>query len=400
MPYNRVCILFCWFVCRNYSRMQIEINKERIGYLLALYKMSANDLLSLLNEGRKKLVGIDQIHGDTIELNLLKRVDKIFGKGLSFYQDFSPLKQNASNSVFFRKSTFGTELNRESIRIVHHFENLKQSLDAYNKLSRLQIRLGIEHCTVNDNPMEVAMRARSIFYPGAIKDAKTFLVKLIGKCADEGIFVFEYIEAWNKKEKTNIDGFYLQPNMIVLKRHKHYKREIFTLAHELGHCLLGKEEVEPVDMMDIEQKVEHNAVEKWCNDFAYYFIMGEEAGAFAHIDKVDVSNDYCFDYITDLSNKMHISRLALFTRLYVNRKMSYANYNQIKNELVETYRIRQMEEKKKNSEKKGGMAPKPILSPLLLKTMQHAYFKGVVDETVFCSRLNIKPDKFEKLLWQ
>ena len=53
------------------------------------------------------------------------------------------------------------------------------------------------------------------------------------------LFVFEYIETWNKKEKTNIDGFYLKPNVIVLKHHKHYKREIFTLAHELGHCLLG-----------------------------------------------------------------------------------------------------------------------------------------------------------------
>lgn len=49
--------------------------------------------------------------------------------------------------------------------------------------------------------------------------------------------------------------------MIVLKHHKHYKREIFTLAHELGHCLLGIEEVESVDMMDISAQTSYSDVE-------------------------------------------------------------------------------------------------------------------------------------------
>ncbi|MDD4760157.1 MAG: ImmA/IrrE family metallo-endopeptidase [Bacteroidaceae bacterium] len=380
--------------------MKIEINKERIDYLLALYKMSENDLLSLLNESRKRSLEMDQINGDMIDLSLLKRIDKIFGEGLSFYQDFSLLSQNASNSIFFRKSKFGAELNRESIRIVHRFENLKQALDAYNKLSRLQIKSDIWNCTINDNPKEIAIKARAVFYPGNIKDARKFLVDFIGKCADHGIFVFEYIETWNKKEKTNIDGFYLESNMIVLKHHKHYKREIFTLAHELGHCFLGKEEVESVDMMSIDQRTEYNAVEKWCNDFAYQFIMGEDANMLVHIDKVDSVNDYYFDYITSLSSKMHISRLALFTRLYLDKKISYANYNKIRNELTEAYKIGQEQEKKKNVEKKYGISPKPIISPLFLRTMQHAYFKGVVNEDTFCLRLSIKSNKFEKVLWQ
>ena len=31
--------------------MKVEINKKRLEYLLALYKMSVDDLLSLLNKG-------------------------------------------------------------------------------------------------------------------------------------------------------------------------------------------------------------------------------------------------------------------------------------------------------------------------------------------------------------
>jgi hypothetical protein len=32
--------------------------------------------------------------------------------------------------------------------------------------------------------------------------------------------------------------------------------------------------------------------------------------------------------------------------------------------------------------------------------MQYAYFNGVVNETTFCSRLNVKPANFERELWR
>ena len=380
--------------------MKVEINKERVVYLLALYKMSANDLLSLLNKGRKRLTRIIDISGDTMELSLLKRIGKLFDKEISFFQDYSQLSPNASSSIFFRKTSFGTELNMESIRTVHRFESLKNALDAYNKLSHLDVKLDIEHYTLQDDPKSVAMHARDLFYPNETGNHKQFLVKLIEKIANRGIFVFEYIETWNKKEKTNIDGFYLKPNVIVLKHHKHYKREIFTLAHELGHCLLDIEEVESMDMMNISAQTSYSDIERWCNDFAYQFIMGREAEKLANIASVDSSNDYCIDLFKAISDRTHISRLALYTRMYIDKKIIYSSYSNIKNELAEEYRRREEQEKLKNTEKKGARTPKPIISPLFLKTMQYAYFKGVINESTFCSRLNVKPANFERVLWR
>lgn len=383
-----------------YTKMKVEFNINRINYLLALYKMSMEEMVSLLNEGRKRLVKASDVCGKEIDLALLKRIDKLFDKGLSFYFDYSPLQTSAGSSVFFRKSEFGTDLNKESIHVVHRFETLKQALDAYNKLSRLNVTCDIEHCSINDDPIEVARKARELFYPGQLKDSRKFLVELISKCAEYNVFVFEYVETWNKKDKTNIDGFFLRPNMIVLKHHKHYKREIFTLAHELGHCYLGEEEVEQVDMMSIDANTKINSVERWCNDFAYYFVMGEKARELASIETVDASNDYCFDFVAALSAETHISRLAIFTRLYLERKMTYASYSNVRAELVGQYQLRLEAEKQKNEGKKGGMTPKPIISPLFLKIMQYAYFKGVINEGTFCSKLNINPSKFEKTLWQ
>ena len=167
------------------TKMRIEINKDRINYLLALYKMSADDLLSLLNEGRKRLLTKDVLQGDSMDISLLKKIDAIFQKGLNFYCDFSSLKPTASSSVFFRKSQFNTELARESIRVVHEFETLKQTIDSYNKLSRLNVESSVKHCTTDDNPFDVALKAREYFYPGVIKEDRAFLKALIGKCAEQ-----------------------------------------------------------------------------------------------------------------------------------------------------------------------------------------------------------------------
>lgn len=104
---------------------------------------------------------------------------------------------------------------------------------------------------------------------------KEFLRALISKFAEKNILVFEFVETWNKKEKANIDGFYLAPNVIVLKRHQSsFRREIFTLIHELGHYLLNEEEIEELDISNFANN-KLSDIERWCNDFAYYFLVGD-----------------------------------------------------------------------------------------------------------------------------
>ena len=379
--------------------MKVEINTKRIHYLLALYEMSDEELMALLNEGRKRTEKLSTIMSDKIELSLLKRIDSIFNKGLSFYTDFSPLPQTAESSVFFRKKRFETKLNLESKRVVNRFEALKDCLDAYSKLADVNFEFRVDSYTLADNPKEIAKTIREIFHPGNTKDSRQFLKEFINKCADQNIYVFEFIETWNKKERTNMDGLFLCPNMIVLKRQKSYKREIFTLAHELGHCLLRKEEIESIDLAELSVRNQDSDIERWCNDFAFYFIMGEAINTLNEIKTVDSSNDYCHELITSLSTQTNISRLAIYTRLYLDRKMSYTNYVAIKRDIAHRYEIRMAKKKEETKNKKGGSTPKPILSRLYVETLQYALFKGVINETTFCQNLNIKSSKIQEYLW-
>jgi len=257
---------------------------------------------------------------------------------------------------------------------------------------------------VQDDPKVVAIKIRKELYPDFNPIPKEFLRALISKFAEKNILVFEFVETWNKKEKANIDGFFLAPSVIVLKRQQSsFRREIFTLIHELGHYLLNEEEIEELDISNFANN-KLSAIEKWCNDFAYYFLAGEYNKAFEQIDKADGTNDYHFELVESISKHTHLSKIALFTKLLYQDKLSKADYSNIKADQEEKYRVRiEKEKKQKEFDKlqgiqKGGSTPKPINSPLLISTIQTAFYEGVINEYDVCKTLNISPDKLGKYL--
>ncbi len=381
--------------------MKIEQNISRLEYLLTLYKMTAEDLLLVVSKGLKQPLTKDDILSDEIKISHLKRIDKVFNKGLHYYLDPSEPEVSKDASIFFRKNKFGTELNMGAKKIVTQFEEFKISLSAISKLAEINTDRSLPVFSVQENPKTVAMKIRKELYPDFNSVQKEFLRALISKFAKKNILVFEFVETWNKKEKANIDGFFLAPNVIVLKRQQSaFRREIFTLIHELGHYLLNEEEIEQLEISNFANN-KLSAIERWCYDFAYYFLAGEYNKAFEQIDEADGTNDYHFELIENISKHTHLSQIALYTNLLYQKKISQNNYNKIRAEFDEEYRQRQ-EEKEKQKEldkmlgiQKGGSTPKPINSPLLISTIQTAFYEGVINEYDVCKTLNISPDKLE-----
>jgi Zn-dependent peptidase ImmA (M78 family) len=366
--------------------------------------MSVSDLLAMISKGLKNPIVKEDIFSDEINLSHLKRIDKVFNKGLHFYLDPKAPEVSKDASIFFRKEKFDLDLNMGAKKIVNQFEEFKISLSAIAKLAELNIERKLPVFSVRDNPKLVSKQIRKELYPEFTTDKKEFLKSLIKKFAECNILVFEFVETWNKKEKANIDGFFLNPNVIVLKRNQNsFRREIFTLIHELGHFLLNEEEVEQLDYQNLA-KTNLSAVEKWCNDFAYYFLAGDYDNAIEKIEAANETNDYHFDIIEKVSNKTHLSQIALFTKLLFQNKISKSNYYTIKEDFDERFKTREVELikqrllDKQNGIKTGGSVPKPINSPLLISTIQTAFYEGVINEYEVCKRLNIKPDKLEKYI--
>lgn len=360
--------------------------------------MTENELLDSININLKKKITHEDIFGEGININTLKKIDKVFNKGLNFYLDPNNLKVDKRSSIFFRKSNFNSELNIGAKKIVNHYEELKLNLSTIAKLSDIYFERDFKIYKITDNPEKVADEVRERLYPIYSKYSRDFLKSFISKLAENNIFVFEFIETWNKKETANIDGFFLEPNFIVLKRQqKSFKREIFTLAHELGHFLLNKEEVEKVELFSNYNDLSNT--EKWCNDFAFYFLINNCKNYINNITIVNQSNDYLIDEITQISEQTHLSRLSIYTRLLYENKISKLAYKNIKDDFEEQYR-KQIEEDNKKKEldkingiERSGSAPKPINSPLFISTIQTAFYEGIINEYDVCKKLNIKPEK-------
>lgn len=385
--------------------MTIEHNISRINYLLKLYRLTLNELLEKISEGLKNPITKDDLYSSEIKISHLKKIDKVFNKGLEYYINPKSLTESKEASIFFRKDKFNSDLNIGAKKIVNKFEDLKNSLTAISKLSDVHFERKIPIYSIKDNPRKVAEEIRKLLYPNEFSLVlRDFLKELISKFAENNIMVFEFIETWNKKDTANINGFYLKPNVIVLKRQqKSLRREIFTLIHELGHYLLNEEEIEEVDVKSISQK-DLSKIENWCNEFSYFFLVGSFANTIDNLKRADSSNDYHFDLIKRISRETNLSTLALYTRLLYSKKISYNGYNNVKKELDELYRKKIEEENRKkeldklSGIKRGGSVPKPINSPLFVNTLQTALYGGLINEYDFCKKLNIKPEKIEKYI--
>ncbi|MEK6476031.1 ImmA/IrrE family metallo-endopeptidase [Catalinimonas sp. 4WD22] len=384
--------------------MKVEHNISRLRHLMQMYRLSEDDLLQVVSEGLKKPLNWEDIFGNEITLNNLKRLDKLFNKGLHYYLDPAAPETSKDTSIFFRKQNFVTnELSFGAVKIVNEFEEQKLSLESIARLSDVEFTRIIQPYSTGNSPKEVAGAVRKLLYPQFTIHRRDFLKSFISNLADYNILVFEFVETWNKKEKANIDGFFLKPNAIVLKRHQAFRREIFTLAHELGHYLLDEEEIERLEYNQMANR-NLSGVERWCNDFAYFFLAGEYADILDALEKANSKNDYHFDTVEEISRNTHLSELALFTRLLYQNQLSATNYNKIKSDYDERHRLREEEKEreklllKEQGIEQRGAVPKPISSPLFISTIQSAYYEGILNEYEVSKRLKIKPEKLDQFI--
>jgi len=386
---------------------RVKHNIGRIEYLLTLYQMSEGELLSRISEGLKNPITKDQIWADEIKISHLKRIDKLFDKGISFFLDPSPLPESKEASIFFRKTELGEQLNFEAKKIVHQFEENKFSIFATARLADFRFDRILKTYSTEDDPKETAHTIRQILQPRFRKNSRDYLKELIKVMADQNILVLEFVEHHQKKEKVNIDGFFLKPNVIVIKRQQKYlEREIFTLIHELGHYLLDEEVAEQVvyDHMTDITAVSH--AERWCNEFAYHFLIGEWDKKLMQIGFDDETSPLHSPEISDISSKTHLSKTALLTRLRILNRISSETYFTFKQQVKNAIRQQEEKEKIERELKKElgipsyGRTPVPIRSPLLISAYQKAYLEGVINEYEFCQKLNIKSEKFDQYAYE
>lgn len=410
---------------KNQDNLEFEINPIRLTYLLDLYKLSKENFLKLIQGSNKKsVIGIDDLNQilnkqKKVNLPLLKKIDTIFEKGITWYISNRDLPDRKNLSIFFRKDKFNAELNLGSIKKIEEFERKNTEIKILcDKIGyRAEKKFNF---SLTDNPKKVSeiiksqfnLKKESLIKRNILKKTNSdrdYLENLIRIFEEFNIFVFEFIDKKRKEELvSNFNGFFMKPNLIVLKRQQDYlKREIFTLLHEFAHYLIDEEEIDAqIGEILIEKQ---NNIEKWCNNFAYNFLIGEYDDLINNLDNATIKNSFHEEKLNEISNITHLSTLALYTRLVIINKISNSNYNEIKNKIYES--IYKEKEKKKfelalekekaeaNGEKIFISSPKPIESNLLKEIVRINYFEGNVSESKAMETLGLKNKPFEEVLY-
>ena len=370
-------------------KQTIQINTERLQYLLDLFNIDESRLKSIIEQKLKKPINLSM----PLNKGTLEEIDRIFNRGLDFYTNPSPINKKNS-SILFRKENFAKDLDIGDVQFITKCEEQMNYISGLAKLGNFTFtQKKLPNFSLQDLPKEVAEKMQFLL-PTKKPSDKQFLESFIKNLAEYNILVLENAESHNKKYKSNLCGFFIKPNIIALKNLGR-KREIFTLAHELGHYLLNNENIDKDIFMQNPQDEE-----SWCSQFAFYLLIGEQLSALEFLSKNEITTNS--KEIQTISNQKHISRLALFFHYASNRKISWADYNLLKDELEKEYVDKKQAQRDKQG-KNGGFPkqPTPILSPLQKDIFVNAFLEGIVDEYTIRTQFKkyIKNDDLEGFVY-
>lgn len=348
-------------------KQTIQINPERLRYLLDLFNIDELYLKSIIEVKLNKTVDLSM----PLNKGTLEEIDKIFNRGLDFYTNPSPINK-INSSILFRKENFAKYLDIGDVQFITKCEEQMNYISGLAKLGNFTFtQKKLPNFSLQDSPKEVAEKMQFLLPQTKLSD-KQFLESFIKNLAEYNILVLENTESHNKKYKSNLCGFFIKPNVIALKNLSR-KREIFTLAHELGHYLLNNENIDKDIFIQNPQNEE-----SWCNQFAFYLLIGGHLGVLESLskDKITANNKE----IQAISNQKHISRLALFFHYASSEKISWIDYHSLRDELEKEYADKKQAQKDEQNKNSGFATQPPILSPLQKDIFVNAFLEGIVDE--------------------
>ena len=168
--------------------------------------MTVDELLFLISEGLKTPLKKEDVLSTEIKVNVLKRIDKIFNKGLHYYLDPKSPEVSKDASIFFRKTKFGTDLNIGTKKIVNQFEEFKISLSAISKLADINMERILPLFTLNHDPKIVAKQIRKELYPDFNLVPKEFLRSLISHLQKIIFLYSSLLKHGTRKERLMLTG--------------------------------------------------------------------------------------------------------------------------------------------------------------------------------------------------
>ena len=250
-----------------------NINLERIRSSAAAHQLSLESLFNKLNIADSTLTSLNE-SSSGLTYTQLNRIAKHLNRGVLYFMESGQVEESSLQSPQFRSlQNQKPELSRR-VRII--IENIERYRNIYISLKEnIQDNAApFSPGQISENPEEAAIAARNwlkINPDNSFTDTRNAI-------ENANILVFRsngYAGQWQLPAEDDVLGFSLYFDLlpiIFVRKQDNEARQLFTLAHELGHLLLHEDH-----FIDGEREFSSSLItEVEANSFAGHFLVPTE----------------------------------------------------------------------------------------------------------------------------
>lgn len=304
-------------------------NPERFLWCCEDFGLSPLEVASSLQISESSIMKI--VEGDlSPTFGQLRKIAKYFNRGVLFFVEKGGVDEESIHTQQFRSlSKQKPDLSPEVKKLIERAERQRQTYLDLREDLRSDPLPRFRPPGINTNqPAEAASSVRRWL---KLPEQNSFQ-QTRKAIEDRGIMVLVgvgYLGDWRLPNDSPIVGFstyHERCPLILVKKQKSIGRQLFTLAHELGHLVLHRSSF--ID--DDDDLLATRGRERQANEFAGHLLVPDGFIENINIDPQQRDGQELYDQLNPLAGRWGVSVEMLVVRLIEKRKLQWSDY--------ETYR--------------------------------------------------------------
>lgn len=301
-----------------------HINVERIRSTAALHQLSLESLFGELNIAGSTLDKLTETSSG-LTYSQLNRIAKHLNRGVLYFMEPGEVDKAQQQSVRFRSLENQKPNLSRKLRII--IENVERYRDIYLTLREYinEKALPFVPSQMCSTPEDVAAVARD-WLRIPLQNSFSLTREAIESAGALVIRSNGYHGRWRVPREDDVLGFSLYHEVcpvIFVSKQASESRQLFTLAHELGHLLLHKSHY--IDGEEEFYSGSQHEVE--ANRFAGQFLVPDEQLAQISDQKRPVNVSGYIDWLYPQTKLLGVSTETILRRLLDENRLEQSDYN-------------------------------------------------------------------------
>ena len=378
---------------------KIKFKKEILNKYLEFFDYSPDQIVEEIStnktKNKKKEEMKENLKKGEVEFQVLKKISEKFK--INVYNFFLSDFNENNFLVDFKKKNRDIPFSVDTQYILRSYQNLREDIACLDEEYENRGKVVVSK---NQSPENVAKEYRKKFgvdgfLKKGVSEDKVFKF-LREKIEEEGVYVFKN----NKGDKGSSKGLeenlygciFLDgdlPPLILINSDYPKISQIATLLHEFGHYLLGESEIE------VWGNFEKNKTERWCNKFAYHFMITDEIEEKELFNKSNKEN--LKSNLNYLSDTYFISKMSLMIRF---KELGIVNHDEYQKFLSKPYKKKKKSGTNDSGESGGNFhaTKKERTSNKFLEVLSENFSSQKISQSEVSKYLGVKYDKVNKYL--